>query len=66
MFTKKTFDDYNLSKDLLEGIKKAGWTNSTPIQNDSIPYGLRGKNVIGHARTGSGKTGAFGIPILEN
>ena len=66
MFTKKTFDDYNLSKDLLKGIKKAGWTNSTPIQNDSIPYGLRGKNVIGQARTGSGKTGAFGIPILEN
>ena len=65
MFTTKTFEQYNLSSDLLEGIKNAGWTNTTIIQHDSIPYGLRGKNVIGQARTGSGKTGAFGIPILE-
>lgn len=66
MFTKKTFNDYGLSEELLTGIERAGWSHTTPIQHDSIPYGLRGKNVIGQARTGSGKTGAFGIPILEN
>ncbi|MEK9731352.1 MAG: DEAD/DEAH box helicase [Candidatus Poseidoniales archaeon] len=66
MFTKKTFNDYGLSDELLLGIEKMGWSHTTPIQHDSIPYGLRGKNVIGQARTGSGKTGAFGIPILEN
>ncbi|MGS0652356.1 degradosome RNA helicase CshA, partial [Staphylococcus arlettae] len=42
-----------------------GFSEATPIQKDSIPFALAGKDVLGQAQTGTGKTGAFGIPLIE-
>ena len=50
---------------MCDAIKNLGWTRPTDIQKDSIPEALRGRDVIGLAETGSGKTGAFAIPILQ-
>ena len=65
MFTNQRFDNWSLKQSTLEGIANLGWENATPVQRDTIPTALLGKDVIGQARTGSGKTGAFGIPIIE-
>ena len=43
-----------------------GFVNPTPIQEQSIPVGLKGLDILGSAQTGTGKTAAFGIPIIEN
>ena len=45
---------------------KMGWKSPTPIQIESIPYAINGKDIIGLAETGSGKTGAFCLPILHD
>ena len=42
-----------------------GFKEPTPIQKESIPYTLEGKDILGQAQTGTGKTGAFGIPLIE-
>lgn len=42
-----------------------GFKEPTPIQKDSIPYALQGIDILGQAQTGTGKTGAFGIPLIE-
>lgn len=42
-----------------------GFTEPTPIQTDSIPHTMAGRDVLGQAQTGTGKTGAFGIPLIE-
>lgn len=42
-----------------------GFKEPTPIQKDSIPYALEGDDILGQAQTGTGKTGAFGIPLIE-
>ena len=65
MFTNQRFDNWPLKQSTLSGLEKLGWENATPVQRDTIPTALQGKDVIGQARTGSGKTGAFGIPIIE-
>jgi len=65
MFTNQRFDNWSLKQSTLEGLEILGWENATPVQRDTIPTALQGKDVIGQARTGSGKTGAFGIPIIE-
>ena len=65
MFTNQRFDNWSLKKSTLAGLESLGWENATPVQRDTIPTALQGKDVIGQARTGSGKTGAFGIPIVE-
>jgi len=65
MFTNQRFDNWSLKQSTLEGLESLGWGNATPVQRDTIPTALQGKDVIGQARTGSGKTGAFGIPIIE-
>lgn len=51
---------------LLESIAKMGFTNPTPIQSQGIPVILSGRDIIGQAQTGSGKTGAFAIPLIQN
>ena len=59
------FFELGLSKGLCERLKAIGFTNPTLIQEKSIPYTLRGQDVIGLAQTGTGKTGAFLLPILS-
>ena len=65
MFTNQRFDNWELKKSTLKGVKSLGWEQTTTVQRDTIPIALAGHDVIGQARTGSGKTGAFGIPIIE-
>ncbi|PNS15209.1 ATP-dependent RNA helicase drs1 [Sphaceloma murrayae] len=60
-----SFLSMSLSRPILRGLSAAGFSNPTPIQARTIPIALLGKDVVGSAVTGSGKTGAFMIPILE-
>jgi ATP-dependent RNA helicase DeaD len=60
-----TFEKWNLEAPILEAIKSRGWVEPTEIQVDAIPLARTGKDIVGQAKTGSGKTAAFGIPILE-
>ena len=60
-----SFTPFQLHASVLEGIRAIGWTEPTPIQARAIPLMLEGRDVIGSAQTGTGKTGAFAIPILH-
>lgn len=62
---KRSFQEYNLSRPILRGLASVGFTNATPIQRKAIPVALLGKDIVGSAVTGSGKTAAFVVPILE-
>lgn len=62
---KGSFQNMSLSRPILKGLAAVGFTEPTPIQSKTIPVALMGKDVVGGAVTGSGKTGAFIIPILE-
>ncbi len=59
------FDDFQLSKETHKAITKLGFEEPTPIQVTAIPAIMKGMDVIGQAQTGTGKTAAFGIPIIE-
>ncbi len=59
------FEDLELSKEIRKAIEHMGFEEASPIQSEAIPPILDGKDVIGQAQTGTGKTVAFGIPILE-
>src|SRR6202521_4740149 len=59
------FSSFGLHPDLLKGVKEMGFTRPTPIQADSIPPALEGRDVLACAMTGSGKTAAFVLPILH-
>jgi ATP-dependent RNA helicase DeaD len=59
------FADLDLSPIMLAALNRAGFEHATPIQASLIPLALEGEDVIGQARTGTGKTAAFSIPILE-
>jgi ATP-dependent RNA helicase RhlE len=59
------FEKFNLDSRLMVGIKKAGYDTATPIQEAAIPAALRGRDIIGTAQTGTGKTAAFILPILH-
>jgi len=59
------FSKLGLSEKILEGVKAMGYVDPTPIQLRAIPLILSGKDVIGSAQTGTGKTAAFGLPILS-
>ena len=59
------FSDLNISDDIKKAIEDMGFSKLTPIQDEAIPIGLNGRDIIGQAQTGSGKTLAFAIPILE-
>lgn len=61
-----TFASLNISPALCKIIEDIGWTAPTNIQRDSIPEALNGRDIIGLAETGSGKTGAFAIPIVHS
>ena len=59
------FSKYNLNEVLNKSLKNINFTNPTPIQEKSIPLILQGKDILGSAQTGTGKTAAFCIPLLE-
>jgi ATP-dependent RNA helicase DDX47/RRP3 len=61
----KTFADLGVMDSLCEACEKLNYTKPTPIQEQSIPIALAGRDVIGLAETGSGKTAAFALPILQ-
>jgi ATP-dependent RNA helicase DDX27 len=60
-----SFQAMSLSRPILRGLASVGFTEPTPIQNKAVPIAMQGKDVVGGAETGSGKTAAFLIPILE-
>lgn len=59
-----TFQDLNLPESILAAIKKVGFVTPTPIQAQAIPVAMQGRDVLGSAQTGTGKTAAFGIPMI--
>ncbi len=59
------FSSYNLSKEIMRQIEAQGYTTPTPIQAQTIPTALKGRDVMGLAQTGTGKTAAFVLPMLE-
>jgi len=59
------FQKFDLNEQLLRGISSAGFTEPTPIQQKVIIPLLKGEDLIGQAKTGSGKTAAFGLPLLQ-
>ena len=65
MKTLTKFEDLGLSQATLEAVLKMGFEEATPIQAETIPMGLANKDLIGQAQTGTGKTAAFGIPLVE-
>lgn len=60
------FTDLNLIDPIAKALQEEGYTEPTPIQQKSIPSALQGKDLLGTAQTGTGKTAAFAIPILQN
>jgi superfamily II DNA/RNA helicase len=60
-----TFQEFNFNEHLLEGVLSMGYTNATPIQEMAIPAILKGDDLIACAQTGTGKTGAFLLPVLD-
>ena len=60
-----TFKELGLSEPLLEALSDVGYESPSPIQEQAIPPMLEGRDIIGQAQTGSGKTAAFGLPLLE-
>ncbi|WP_462396807.1 DEAD/DEAH box helicase [Hungatella hathewayi] len=61
-----TFKDLQLSAPLLKALEEKGYTTPSPIQEKAIPHVLAGKDVLGCAQTGTGKTAAFALPIIQN
>ncbi len=60
-----TFDELGLDPKLVQAVKAEGYTTPTPIQMQAIPYALQGRDVLGIAQTGTGKTAAFALPTLQ-
>ncbi|NNU91295.1 MULTISPECIES: DEAD/DEAH box helicase [Anoxybacillus] len=60
-----TFNEFGLSPELMKAVSKMGFEEATPIQAATIPLSLQNRDVIGQAQTGTGKTAAFGIPLIE-
>ena len=61
----KSFKDLGINDSLCEACIALGYKSPTPIQRDAIPLALQGRDLIGIAETGSGKTAAFALPILQ-
>src|SRR5258708_29610542 len=59
------FSKFGLSPEMIEGVKAMGYIEPTPIQLRTIPLIMEGRDVIGSAQTGTGKTAAFALPILS-
>src|SRR3982751_3124620 len=61
-----SFADLKLAPELLDAVRDAGYTHPTPIQQQAIPLALAGRDLIGLAQTGTGKTAGFTLPIVHN
>ncbi|GLH02223.1 Putative ATP-dependent RNA helicase me31b [Gryllus bimaculatus] len=59
------FEEFCLKRELLMGIFEKGWEKPSPIQEASIPIAMSGKDILARAKNGTGKTGAYSIPVLE-
>ena len=59
------FTDFNLKSELNKAIESAGFVEPSPVQKDAIPIVLEGKDIVAQAQTGTGKTAAFGLPLLN-
>ena len=62
---KVTFAELNIAKPILSALERSGYTHPTPIQAEAIPFALQGRDLLLSAQTGSGKTAAFVIPVLD-
>ncbi len=60
-----TFDQFELSPEILRAVTEQGYTTPTPIQDQAIPLVLQGRDMMGRAQTGTGKTAAFALPMLQ-
>lgn len=60
-----TFESLNLSQPILQALKSKGYTHPTPVQEKAIPLILDGRDIFGSAQTGTGKTAAFALPVLQ-
>ncbi|MFQ6024778.1 MAG: DEAD/DEAH box helicase, partial [Acidiferrobacterales bacterium] len=60
-----TFDKLGLSADVLRAVTDAGYIEPTPIQEQAIPYVLMGRDILGCAQTGTGKTASFTLPMID-
>ena len=63
--SKHTFNDFHIDDLLKRNVIAKGYINPSPIQDQAIPLGLEGKDIVGIANTGTGKTAAFGLPMLH-
>ena len=61
----QNFEQFGLAPNLLSAIKRMGYTKPTAIQCKAIPVVLQGRDVMGAAQTGTGKTASFGLPVLQ-
>ena len=61
-----SFAELDLAPDVLHAVRDAGYTHPTPIQQQAIPLALAGRDLIGLAQTGTGKTAGFTLPIVHN
>ncbi len=64
--TDTAFSDFDLPAELMQGIEEAGFSNCTPIQAETLPVALQGRDVAGQAQTGTGKTAAFLIAVIKH
>ena len=62
----KRYDEMGLSPEIMKALNKRGYERATPVQSGAIPYFMEGRDVIAKAPTGTGKTFAFGIPMVEH
>ena len=61
----QTFQELGLTNEVLQALEDMGWDTPTPVQRDSYPLAVAGHDIIVQSRTGTGKTGAFGIPLVD-
>ncbi|MEE8465607.1 MAG: DEAD/DEAH box helicase, partial [Dehalococcoidia bacterium] len=61
-----SFQQFSLHPQVLAGVSSVGYTTPTPIQQQAIPVAMEGRDVMGLAQTGTGKTAAFALPILHH
>ena len=61
----KKFDTLQLDERILRAVTEMGFEEASPIQAQAIPVAMEGRDMIGQAQTGTGKTAAFGIPLLQ-